>query len=105
MNMGERIRKRRKELGYTQEELGKKVGLQKSGIAKYESGRIVNIKQNMLFKMAHALKCSPSYLIGLDDDHQYTLEQQFMEMFRKLNNDNKQKTITRINIYLEDQDN
>ena len=40
MNMAERIKERRISLGFTQEELGEKLGLQKSAIAKYENGQI-----------------------------------------------------------------
>lgn len=64
--MGTRIRTRRTALGLTQEELAEKLGLQKSAIAKYESGRVVNIKQATLFRMADILGCSPSFLAGWD---------------------------------------
>lgn len=68
MGMAERIKKRRKEMGYTQAELGEKLGLQASAIAKYENGRVENMKRSVIAKMADALECSPSYLIGLEDD-------------------------------------
>jgi transcriptional regulator with XRE-family HTH domain len=66
--MGTRIRARRTALGLTQEELAAKLGLQKSAIAKYESGRVVNIKQATLFRMADILGCSPSLLAGWDSE-------------------------------------
>ena len=47
----------------TQEELGKIVGLQKSAIAKYENGRVVNIKRSTLQKLAKALDLRGSDLI------------------------------------------
>lgn len=68
MGMAERIKRRRKEMGYTQTELGEKIGLQASAIAKYEKGRVENMKRSVIAKMADALDCSPSYLIGLEDD-------------------------------------
>lgn len=64
MDMSERIKQRRTELGYTQEELANRLGLQKSAIAKYESGRVENIKRTVILKMADVLECSPSYLMG-----------------------------------------
>lgn len=67
MNMSERIKERRTTLGYTQEELGNKLGLQKSAIAKYENGRVENLKRSVILKMAEALGCTPSYLMGYDD--------------------------------------
>ncbi|MCE2603759.1 helix-turn-helix domain-containing protein, partial [Pseudomonas aeruginosa] len=49
--MADRIKSRRLALGYTQEELAEKVGLQKSAIAKYENGRVENMKRSMIEKM------------------------------------------------------
>ena len=66
--MGTRIRTRRTALGLTQEDLAAKLGLQTSAIAKYESGRVVNIKQSTLFRMADVLGCSPSFLAGWDSE-------------------------------------
>ena len=47
----------------TQEELGKLVGVQKSAIAKYENGRVVNIKRTTLKKLAEVLNLRGSDLI------------------------------------------
>lgn len=67
MGMAERIKERRLALGYTQEELAGKLGLQKSAIAKYENGRVENIKRSIISKMAEILECSPSYLLDFTD--------------------------------------
>lgn len=40
MDIGEKIRARRLELGMTAEELGSKIGVQKSAVIKYEKGHI-----------------------------------------------------------------
>lgn len=64
MCMAERIKERRLKMGYTQEELAGKLGLQKSAIAKYENGRVENIKRSVISKMADILDCTPSYLMG-----------------------------------------
>ncbi len=63
MEIGEKIRSARIARGLTQEELGKMVGLQKSAIAKYENGRVVNIKRSTLQKLAQALNLRGSDLI------------------------------------------
>lgn len=63
MGMAERIKERRLAMGYTQEILAEKLGLQKSAIAKYENGRVENIKRSVIMKMAHILECSPAYLL------------------------------------------
>ena len=63
MDIGQKIREARIAKGLTQEELGKIVGLQKSAIAKYENGRVVNIKRSTLQKLAQALNLKGSDLI------------------------------------------
>ncbi len=64
MGMAERIKERRLIMDYTQEELAQKLGLQKSAIAKYENGRVENIKRSVIAQMAYILQCSPAYLMG-----------------------------------------
>ena len=66
MGMAERIKERRKAMGYTQTELGEKLGLQASAIAKYENGRVKNMKRSVIANMAKVLECSPTYLMGLE---------------------------------------
>ena len=63
MEIGQKIKKARLERGLTQQELGELVGVQKSAIAKYENGRVVNIKRSTLQKIAGALNIRPSELI------------------------------------------
>lgn len=71
MGMAERIKERRLALGLTQEDLGNRIGLQKSAIAKYENGRVENVKRSIIQRMAAALECTPSYLLGFEDDGYY----------------------------------
>lgn len=66
MNMGERIKQRRKAMNMTQDELGEKVGLQKSAISKYERGAFRGIKTPMIKKMADVLECDPVWLMGIE---------------------------------------
>ena len=63
MEIGQKIKQARIAKGLTQEELGNLVGLQKSAIAKYENGRVVNIKRSTLQKLAIALDLRGSELI------------------------------------------
>ena len=72
MEIGKLIKEARLAKGLTQEELGGIVGVQKSAIAKYENGRVVNIKRSTLQKLAIALDLKGSDLIAekpiADDD-------------------------------------
>ena len=63
MEVGSLFKEARLAKGMTQEELGNLVGVQKSAIAKYESGRVVNIKRSTLQKLAQALDLRGSDLI------------------------------------------
>ena len=66
MTIGERIRERRKALGYTQKQLGELCGgMADSAIRKYESGKITP-KRSTLVKIAHALQVP---LWTLSDDN------------------------------------
>lgn len=63
MNIGEKIKAARLAKGMTQSELGEILGVQKSAVAKYESGRVVNIKRSTLKKMSEVLGLRPVELI------------------------------------------
>ena len=66
--VGERIRKRRKELGLTQTELAIKTGYSdKSAISKIEN-RGDDLNQSKIAKFAEALDTTPSYLMGWTED-------------------------------------
>ena len=64
---GERIKKLRKEKGLTQQQLGEMLGVQKSAIAKYENGRVPNLKKETLSRLAEIFNVTPNYLLGIDE--------------------------------------
>lgn len=71
MEIGERIKKRREELGMSQEELAKKVGYtSRSSIAKLETNAN-GMTQSKIVKFANALETTPSFLMGWEDDTNY----------------------------------
>lgn len=69
MNIGEIIKKARIEKGYTQEELGEMVGVKKSAVAKWENGRVSEIKRSNLKKLADALGIKPTSLLNEIDEN------------------------------------
>lgn len=64
MTIGERIREQRKAQHLTMQELADKLGVAKPTVHKYESGLITNIPINQVRKLADALDCTPSFLMG-----------------------------------------
>ncbi|MEG2174719.1 MAG: helix-turn-helix transcriptional regulator [Oscillospiraceae bacterium] len=68
MTTGDRIRQLRLANQFSQEELGRLVGVQKAAINKYEKNSIVNLKRETLLRLAQALDTSPVYLMGFESD-------------------------------------
>lgn len=65
------IKARRLELGMSQEELAQKVGYtSRSTIARIERGDI-DLPQSKILDMAKALKVTPSYLMGWEEEEPY----------------------------------
>ena len=62
--LGEKIKTARLAKGYTQEELGKLIGVQKSAIAKYEKGRVTNIRRSVWAKLCEVLDMQPEDFIN-----------------------------------------
>lgn len=72
--VGKRIKKCREEKGLTQEELGISLGLNKSTIQRYETGKISRIKLPVLEAIAEKLSVNPDYLaLKTDDPTDYKL--------------------------------
>ena len=69
--VGERVKERRTELKLSMPELGKRIGVNKSTIQRYEADG-VDPKRTMIIKgLAEALLTTPEWLTGLSDDKEY----------------------------------
>jgi len=68
LNVGEIIKQARIQKGMTQEELAEKVGVKKSAVAKWENGRVSEIKRSNLKNLSDALGLNPNQLLG-DIEH------------------------------------
>lgn len=68
MKIGERIRQRRKFLGLSVDELAEKLGKNRATIYRYESNDIEKLPTTVLEPLAKALKTTPAYLMGWEDD-------------------------------------
>ena len=65
--LGERIYQRRKELGLTLQEIADKIGVTKSTIQRYETGKISTPKLPVIESIARAIEANPLWLIGKSD--------------------------------------
>ena len=70
MRIGERIKQRRLELGYTADMLAKMLNKNRATIYRYENGDIENMPIDVLEPLAKALNTTPAYLMGWDDSEQ-----------------------------------
>lgn len=76
MSIGSRIKQRREELGYTQPQLAKLVGVSKGSIGNYESN-VSSPNENILFKLFDVLQCDANFLY--QDDIKIELTNFFTE--------------------------
>ena len=103
MTIGERIKKRRKELGISVDEVAAKLNKNRATIYRYESDEIENMSINILEPLAHALNTTPAYLMGWEketkefEELSYDLKgRNLLKTFNKLNNLGKDKAIDNI---------
>lgn len=96
MTIGERISKRRDELGYTQEELAKLLGYKdRTSISKMEKAD--NMGLDRVEKVAKALKCEPSYLMGWEevpDVTEVSDHVKLITLYNKLTDEQKKSIIS-----------
>lgn len=115
MDIGDRIKKKREELGMSQEELAKKVGYKsRSSVNKIEiDGR--GLPQNKIVLFAKALETTPAYLMGWEEidshlsgreasdeiyrkfadniERHHGKEKELLEVYNQLSDENKDKTL------------
>ncbi|WP_058989895.1 XRE family transcriptional regulator [Anaerococcus rubeinfantis] len=99
MNIGDRIKKRRSQLNMTLDDVGKLVGVTRATIQRYENGNIINIPSDKIELIAKALRTTPSYLMGWEEDKKQTNklltneEKEILEPYNQLNTEGKNKSV------------
>ncbi len=68
MTVGDRIKLRRQELGFSQTEVADKIEVSKQTLYKYENNIVTNIPSNKIELLASLLNTTPSYLMGWNDE-------------------------------------
>jgi len=71
--VGERIKERRTELKLSMPELGKRIGVNKSTIQRYEADGVDPKRTMIINGLAEALLTTPEWLMGLSDDKEYSI--------------------------------
>ena len=69
--VGERVKERRMELKLSMPELGKRIGVNKSTIQRYETDGVDPKRTMIINGLAEALLTTPEWLIGLSDAKEY----------------------------------
>ena len=87
MSFGQRLRDRRKELGISQGELAKALGISVSAVSNYETG-LNAMREDVLLRLFHVLQVEPNYLYQDDfESRQLTLsaeEERLVRRYRAL---------------------
>lgn len=102
MNVGQRIKQRRKELGYNADFLAKHLNVSRSTVFRYEKGDIEKLPTEILEKLAKILNTTPGFLMGWETDE--TIDANLISIFNKLEPRRKKKVINYANNQLADQE-
>jgi len=65
---GERLKKQRKIMDMSADDIALELGVSRSTIFRYENGSIEKVPANILEKLADILNTTPAYLMGWTDD-------------------------------------
>ena len=68
MNIGERIKQRRTELGLSVDEVASRLGKNRATIYRYENNNIENFPITVLEPLAKILNTTPAYLMGWEKE-------------------------------------
>lgn len=89
MNIGKRIKERRKELGLSVDDVAIKLNKNRATIYRYESNDIEKLPVNILEPLAKVLHTTPAYLMGWDEKDENaerdTLSKNEIELLNKYN--------------------
>ncbi|HIW33516.1 MAG TPA: helix-turn-helix domain-containing protein [Candidatus Paenibacillus intestinavium] len=97
MNTGERMKKRRKELGFSAEYIASKLSVSRSTIFRYEAGDIEKMPVDILIPLSEVLQTTPAYFMGWDEQDEQKEntslitkhEQTLLSQYRKLDSKGK----------------
>ena len=90
MEIYERIKERRKQLGLTADEVGEALGIDRATVYRYEKADIKKMPMYIIEPLARVLQCSPMYLMGWQGELSLTdREKELIIEYRKLPKEEK----------------
>lgn len=114
MTTGERLKLRRKEIGFSAEKVADQLGVSPATIYRYEKGDIKKVPVDSLAELAKILQTTPAYLMGWEsqadqaeindllaqiqasEEKEQSRIAEMIQDFKKLNDDGKAKAIERV---------
>lgn len=114
MTTGERLKLRRKEIGFSAEKVADQLGVSPATIYRYEKGDIEKVPVDSLAELAKILQTTPAYLMGWEsqadqaeindllaqieasEEKEQSRIAEMIQDFKKLNDDGKAKAIERV---------
>lgn len=106
-NVHARIKERREAVGLTLSQLADVTGVKEATAQRWESGNIKTIKYETIEILADALHCTPSYLMGWEDEKPATnTDDELSEisgLFTELTPDNRSKLLELARLFLDAQ--
>ena len=102
MTIGERIRRRRIELGMSQDELAKRLGYKDRSTISYIEKNGGNLQMSKVEEIAKILEMPPEVLMGWGESEDEVVltsrEQKMLALFRTLNADGQEVAFTMITV-------
>lgn len=71
MDINQKIKDRRLEIGLTMLQVAKKVGVSEATISRWESGDIANMRRDKIVSLANALRVPPSFIMDNTESPMY----------------------------------
>ena len=114
MTTGERLKLRRKEIGFSAEKVADQLGVSPATIYRYEKGDIEKVPVDSLAELAKILQTTPAYLMGWEsqadqaeindllaqiqasEEKEQSRIAEMIQDFKKLTDDGKAKAIERV---------
>ncbi len=101
MEVYERIKARRLELGLSADDVAAALGVSRATVYRYESADIEKLPTQILMPLSSVLRCSPGWLMGWEKEAPFDvspLEKEIVLKYRALSDDAKEMLLRSLGI-------